>query len=25
LFLSSCAPPGLQIGKAAEIVDDFSC
>ena len=25
MFLSSCAPPGLQIGKAAEIVDDFSC
>ena len=25
LFLSTCAPPGLQIGKAAEIVDDFSC
>ena len=25
LFLSSCAPPGLQIGKAAEILDDFSC
>ena len=25
LFLSSCAPPGLQMGKAAEIEDDFSC
>ena len=25
MFLSSCAPPGLQMGKAAEIVDDFSC
>ena len=25
LFLSSCAPPGLQIGKVAEIEDDFSC
>ena len=25
LFLSTCAPPGLQIGKAAEIEDDFSC
>ena len=25
LFLSSCAPPDLQIGKASEIVDDFSC
>ena len=25
LFLSSCASPGLQIGKAAEILDDFSC
>ena len=25
LFLSSCAPPDLQIGKATEIVDDFSC
>ena len=25
LFLSTCSPPGLQIGKAAEIVDDFSC
>ena len=25
MFLSSCVPPGLQMGKAAEIVDDFSC
>ena len=25
LFLSSCAPPGLQMGKVAEIEDDFSC
>ena len=25
LFLSSCAFPGLQMGKAAEIEDDFSC
>ena len=25
LFLSSCGPQVLQIGKAAEIVDDFSC
>ena len=25
LFLSSCAPPNLQMGKVAEIEDDFSC